>query len=291
MTITLAAPAKLNLYLHITGKRDDGYHLLDSLSAPVNGIADRVSISEAAALTLTLQGAFAPLISADAPEKNLVWRAATALASHLGRPPHVSITLEKNIPPGAGLGGGSSDAAATVKALLRLWDAQVDDTDIHRLLTPLGADIPACYADAPMIMRGVGDKLSPAPSLPPLPIVVIYPGVPSSTPLTYKNFSGPFRPAVSLPSSFANTAEAIAFIAAQSNDLASSAMLSVPAIKDVLDALNAQDDIKLSRMTGSGSACFGIFGSDETAQKAAEQISRSAPLSWWVRRGGLFSPR
>lgn len=288
MAITLTAPAKINLYLHITGKRDDGYHLLDSLTAPVHGIADTISVKPAATLSLTITGPFAPQLLDDDPKTNLVWRATVALAAHLKRAPDVAITLEKNIPPGAGLGGGSADAAATVKALLSFWDMSIGDADLHALLLSLGSDVPACYAGTPVHMRGTGDIIDPAPAVPPLPVVLIWPGVPSSTPTAYKAYRPPFSAATTLPPNF--TADSlIEFLGKQGNNLYAPACQSVPVIADAMTALEQQDGLRLARMSGSGSACFGLFADDDSAQRAIDTISRSSPSSWWVRRGVLSS--
>ncbi len=290
MSITVSAPAKINLYLHITGRRENGYHDLDSLSTIVDGIADRITIAPAPSLSLTLSGPFAPMIANDAPQSNLAVRAASALAAHLGRRADVAIALEKNIPPGAGLGGGSADAAATVRALLDHWNAIVKEDDLHDLLLSLGSDVPACYAGKPVIIRGTGDIVLPAPPIPRLPVLLIWPGKMSSTPAAYKAYRPPFNNAASVPAHFDGAEDFIAFLSRQQNDLYAPALGAVPEIKDTLDILNAQKNIRLARMSGSGSACFALFDDEESAAGAETAISRSVPSSWWVRRGVLSAP-
>lgn len=287
--LTVTAPAKINLYLHITGKRDDGYHLLDSLTAPVDGIADHITIAPSAAgLSLTLTGPCAPLLSGDDPKTNLVWRAAEKLAAYLGHKTDIAITLEKHIPPGAGLGGGSADAAACVTALLAFWNAVIDPDDLHALLLSLGSDVPACYAGRAVHMRGTGDIIDPAPALPALPVVLIWPGAPSSTPAAYQAYRPPFSAPAMLPAHF-TLQTFVEFLKDQTNDLYTPALQAVPAMRDAIAVLEQQNGALLARMSGSGSACFGLFENDSSAARAADVISRSSPPTWWVQRGALSS--
>lgn len=288
MPVRITAPAKINLYLHITGKRDDGYHLLDSLTAPVDGIADIVMIEAAPSFSLTITGPFARRIAHEDPQTNLVTRAAHALAAHLGHAPSVAITLEKNIPPGAGLGGGSADAAATVRGLLEFWNAMIREDELHALLLSLGSDVPACYAGKQVLMRGTGDIIEPAPALRAIPVVLIWPGVPSSTPAAYKAYRPPFSASVMPPDEFTDTSF-IEFLRAQTNDLYAPALQSVPDIAAALETLQQQNGMALCRMSGSGSACFGLFADSDSAARAESAVSRSSPLTWWVRRGVLSS--
>jgi 4-diphosphocytidyl-2-C-methyl-D-erythritol kinase len=289
MSHSLFAPAKINLYLNITGKRDDGFHLLDSLCA-FTTIGDRITIEPAKELSLTLTGRFAWGIAHDDIRTNLVWRAAEALADHLKRKPNVAITLEKNIPAGAGLGGGSSDAAATIKGLLEYWNTTIAPEDLKTILQSLGSDVSACYEATPLIMRGVGDVILPAPTLPALHLVLVYPNKPSSTPAAYKAFKGPFSQDAAVPASFGSVNDLVGFLKTQVNDLCVPAVQSVPEIDEVLTLMREEDGILLPQMSGSGSACFGIFKTDAHAERAAESLSRSYP-EWWVQRGGLLSQR
>lgn len=288
MSVRITAPAKINLYLHITGKRDDGYHLLDSLTTPVDGIADTITIEAATSFALNITGPFASLIGHEDQQTNLVTRATHALARHLGHAPSVAMTLEKNVPPGAGLGGGSADAAATIRGLLQFWNAMIRDDDLHALLLSLGSDVPACYAGKQVLMRGTGDIVEPAPALPAMPIVVIWPGVPSSTPAVYKAYRPPFNAPASVPDHFTESTF-VEFLRAQTNDLYVPALQSVPEIGTALAVLEQQNGVALCRMSGSGSACFGLFADSDSAARAESAISRSSPSTWWVRRGVLFS--
>ncbi len=172
------APAKVNLFLHVTGKRPDGYHLLDSLVV-FAGIADRVTIVPAADLSLTIGGPFAASLTADAD--NLVLRAALALAAEAGVRATGALHLDKQIPVASGIGGGSADAAAAMRLLCRNWELNLPDATLERIATGLGADVAVCLRSQPMRMRGVGEILTPAPALPRCGLVLVNPGIPLTT--------------------------------------------------------------------------------------------------------------
>ena len=165
--VTVFAPAKINLYLHVTGRRDDGYHLLDSLVAFAD-IGDTVKAGPAENLSLTVRGPEAAGLQ-QLGEGNLVLRAARSLAAHYGIAPKAALTLDKQLPIASGIGGGSSDAAAALRALAGLWQRPIDD--VGAIALELGADVPACLAGRPVWVGGVGERLHPAPPLPPLGIV------------------------------------------------------------------------------------------------------------------------
>src|SRR5580692_10246901 len=158
MAVAAFAPAKLNLYLHVTGRRADGYHLLDSLVAFAD-IGDCVDAAPASHLSLDITGPFAPGLADEAKEKNLVWRAALALAAHCARPPEAALTLEKNLPVASGIGGGSSDAAAALKALAALWHAPIDEAGLCALAAELGADVPVCVRARASFFGAIGDEI------------------------------------------------------------------------------------------------------------------------------------
>nr|WP_226898498.1 4-(cytidine 5'-diphospho)-2-C-methyl-D-erythritol kinase [Mangrovicoccus algicola] len=271
---TEAAPAKINLALHVTGRRGDGYHLLDSLVAFAD-IADRVTVEPAAEMSLDVTGPRAAGVPADA--RNLVWKAA-ALS---GAPP-VAITLEKHLPAAAGIGGGSSDAAATLRALERLGLASLPDPAD---LLELGADLPVCLSPRAVRMEGIGETLSPVPPLPPLWCLLVNPGVALSTPAVFAALETRENPGLRghMP---VGAGAFCAWLAGQRNDLEPPALRLAPVIRDVLAALAAQPGCALARMSGSGATCFGLFPAEAPARAAAAALSRAEP-GWWVAAGRL----
>jgi 4-diphosphocytidyl-2-C-methyl-D-erythritol kinase len=274
------APAKINLHLHVVGLRPDGYHLLDSLVV-FAGIGDRLTVSPADRLTLSLTGPFAAGLAAEAD--NLVLRAARALAMQAGIEATGAMVLEKNLPVASGIGGGSADAAAALRLLGRFWS--LDPAVSGLLAGGLGADVPVCVAGVPALMSGIGEILAPAPALPDIGIVLVNPGVAVSTPSVFRARSAAF----SDPARFAATGwrDADSLVAAlhdTHNDLEPPARLLAPAIGEVLDALTASAGCLLARMSGSGATCFGLFPDPAAARIAARAIVRDG---WWVWGGGL----
>lgn len=270
---TITAPAKINLFLHITGKREDGYHLLQSLVVFAN-IGDEVTIEESDSFSLTIENN--PNLPTD--ENNLITQAVRKVADVLYREPNVKITVQKNIPVGAGLGGGSADAAAAIKALLSLWDKELSNEKLNRILIELGADIPVCYHGKSSLVEGIGEIINPLPAFPPIPAVLVHPDIFCETAKVFKNYSGNFSDPVSIPDTF----DDIIFLQEQRNDLAQAACTIVPEIQNTLDIINSQDGCKLSRISGSGSACFGLFKTREESEDAAKRIQKEKP-DWWVR--------
>jgi 4-diphosphocytidyl-2-C-methyl-D-erythritol kinase len=276
------APAKLNLYLHVVGRRDDGYHLLDSLVAFAD-IGDRITASAAATLSLATTGPFAGALAGD-DKSNLVWRAAEALARHLGRSPSAVLTLDKNLPVASGIGGGSSDAAATLKALAELWQAELDPAALHTLAATLGADVPVCLASW---LGGTGDRVEAAPALPRVGLVLVNPGIALPTAGVFKARRGPFSVPARFTEAPADAASLAALLAKRRNDLTAAAIAQVPMIASVLERLDAADDMLLARMSGSGATCFGLFATKAAADAAADTIRRREP-GWWVAAGHLI---
>ncbi|WP_439814096.1 4-(cytidine 5'-diphospho)-2-C-methyl-D-erythritol kinase [Zavarzinia sp. CC-PAN008] len=270
------APAKLNLYLHVTGRRPDGYHLLDGLVA-FAATGDRLAVTAAPELRVAVEGTFAAgLDGAD----NLVARAARGLARLLDRAPAVAIDLEKNLPVASGIGGGSADAAATLRALCDLWQASPAEEDLAALALSLGADVPACLHGRSATMQGVGEVLKPAPALPPVALVLVNPGVPLATPSVFKAFDGRFSAADPITVAPRDVGDLAAALATRRNDLERPAIALVPAIADVLAALR-QAGAVLARMSGSGATCFGLFADRAAAQAAASRLAAAEP-AWWV---------
>ena len=267
-------PAKINLWLHVTGRRPDGYRELDSLVAFAD-IGDRLTAAPAAGLSLSVTGPFADVL-ADGTD-NLVLKAARALAEHCGVPANAALHLEKTLPVAAGIGGGSADAAAALRLCARLWQADIGADELARLALGLGADVPACLAGRTVRMRGIGERLAPLDPAPPAaPAVLVNPGVPVSTGRVFDALAGPFSPPAR-----DRGGELAARAAANRNDLEAPAIALAPEIAQVLAALRAAPGLRLARMSGSGATCFGLFGSDAEAAAAARAIAAAHP-AWWV---------
>jgi 4-diphosphocytidyl-2-C-methyl-D-erythritol kinase len=274
------ARAKINLHLHVVGRRVDGYHLLDSLVV-FAAVGDRLTVSPAAGLTLSVTGPFAAELQTEAD--NLVLKAARALAAHAGIDPTGALTLEKKLPIASGIGGGSADAAAALRLLCRFWG--LDPAMSGQLAASVGADVPVCVASAPTLMSGIGEILAPAPALPDMGIVLVNPGVAVSTPAVFRARSGPFSDPAHFPvSGWKNTKILTESLHATSNDLEPPARSLTPSIGDVLDTLAAIPGCLLARMSGSGATCFGLFPDPQAARLAASTIIHDG---WWVWGGAL----
>lgn len=273
------AAAKVNLSLHVTGQRPDGYHLLDSLVVFAD-VGDRVSVAPAPELDLTLAGPAAEGLRAEAD--NLVLRAARAFGVNAG----AAITLEKHLPVASGIGGGSADAAAALRALARFWDLPLPDA---AAVLRLGADVPVCLQGRPVRMQGVGEIITPLPALPDGWLLLVNPGVGVSTPAVFRALprkDNPPMPAALPP--FADLAALAGWLAAQRNDLEPPAMALQPVIAQVKAALQAQPGCRIARMSGSGATCFGLFAAKAEAEQAAAALRQANP-GWWVQAGAMLS--
>lgn len=281
--LRLAAPAKINLYLHVTGRRADGYHLLDSLVVFAR-LADEIELAPDSAFELAVDGPFAA--ASGPPEANLALAAARALAAAADVDTGVRIRLVKNIPTAAGLGGGSADAAAVLSGLIRLWNIPPDSVDLPSLGLELGADVPACLARRPVFVGGIGEEIADAPALPPAGLLLVNPGVALSTPAVFAGRRGGFSAAGRFAEAPSSVAELAAILEPRSNDLTESACRLAPVIDDVLSAVAAAPGCRMARMTGSGATCFGLFD-DEAAAVAALPPVRDR--GWWVSATALES--
>ncbi len=274
------APAKVNLYLHVTGRRADGYHLLDSL-AVFGPAADEVTAEPAEGLSLTLDGPFGAGLAAETD--NLVLRAARALAETAGLAPGAALRLTKRLPIASGIGGGSADAAAALRLLDRLWGLSLGEARLAGIAARLGADVPVCLASGPMRMQGVGEVLSPAPALPDCGLLLVNPGLALATPAVFRAREGGFTPPAALPGAWADAAAMARDLEALRNDLEAPAIRLCPPIAEVLAALRALPGCLLARMSGSGATCFGLFATPAAAEAAAPAL----PGGWWRSAGAL----
>ena len=268
----------------MVGRRPDGYHELDSLVAFAD-TADVIRVAPAQSLSLETEGPFAAVLGDD--DDNLVLRAARALAAASGAREGAAIRLIKNLPVAAGIGGGSADAAATLRALCRLWRLDPDPDARAALALSLGADVPVCLFGRTARVQGIGERIAPAARLPRAAILLVNPGVALATGPVFAGRTGPFSAPAELPERFPDVAALARALAACRNDLAPSARQLAPQIDEVLAALAAEADCLVARLCGSGPTCFGLFERCADAQEAAGRIG-ARYRSWWVKAGLLL---
>ncbi len=286
-TVRVFAPAKVNLTLHVTGQRRDGYHTLDSLVmfAPMS---DVLTIRANKTLTLEVDGPE----RMDVPDNfdNLVVKVAQMLGPDRG----ASLVLTKNIPVASGIGGGSADAAAAFRGLLQFWKmgdlAGMPDEDLRpyaQKLLELGADIPLCLTSVPARVTGIGETVEPLSGLPDLPVLLVNPRRPVSTAEVFRELRPRINAAMpeEIPG-FVGPEDFAIWLAQQRNDLQATAIKLQPTIADVLDCLEKSDRVMLARMSGSGATCYGVFPDKASAIVAGELIRRDHP-DWWVSAGIL----
>ncbi len=269
------APAKVNLTLHVTGRRADGYHDLDSLVVFAD-VGDRIAVAPGGGWSLTVGGPFSDGIPTD--DRNIVLRAARLI----GGPP-ASIALEKHLPAAAGIGGGSADAAATLRALHRM-----DGRPLPACPSALGADVPVCLAGRPVRMSGIGDVLSGVPSLPPLHLCLVNPGVAVPTPAVFAALR--IRDGAPMPAlpACGDAAALARWLAGQRNDLEAPALTLAPVIGTVLSGLAATKGCLLARMSGSGATCFGLYATPDLAVAAGRAMARPG---WWSVAAAVLGPQ
>jgi 4-diphosphocytidyl-2-C-methyl-D-erythritol kinase len=277
------APAKVNLTLRVLGKRADGYHDLESLVVFAD-IADRVTLTLGDALGLGVDGPTAA--AAGDVSDNLVLRAVCALSDRVAGLRVGRFALTKLLPVAAGLGGGSADAAAALRLLARLNDLAPDDARLMEAARRTGADVPVCLDPRPRVMRGIGDVLSAPLDLSPLPAVLVNPGVPVPTRDVFAKLGlapGDKRgDATDIPvGQLKNRDALVAHLKSQPNDLEAPAIAVQPVVAEVLEAIAQQGGCLLSRMSGSGATCFGLFETEAAAGSAAQALAASHP-KWWV---------
>jgi 4-diphosphocytidyl-2-C-methyl-D-erythritol kinase len=218
---------------------------------------------------------------------NLAWRAAEALAEALGRPLDTAIALTKSLPVAAGVGGGSADAAAVLRALARLWGLDAADPRLARIAGRLGADLPVCLAGRPSFVGGIGEQLDPAPTVAGTPLVLVNPNEPLATPAVFKARTGGFSEPTRFADPPAGPADLARLLAGRRNDLTEPARRLCPAVDAVLAALAESRGCLLARMSGSGATCFGLYETPSNAAAAASALAEARP-GWWVAAGELL---
>lgn len=284
------ARAKINLYLHVTGRRDDGYHLLDSLVAFAE-FGDSLEARPAAALTLRVSGPFASALerTLSARDQNLVLSAARKLARSTGVTSGAALNLVKRLPVAAGIGGGSADAAAALSALVELWRVTPSSFELDDLALRLGADVPVCLSgqDAQFV-GGIGEKLEPAPKLPATGLLLVNPGTSVTTAEVFEQFDGEYSTPARFVEAPADSQQLAEALARRRNDLEAAALVLAPEVARVLRCLEALPGALLARMSGSGATCFALFADQDSACHAACRLRRYAP-DWWIMATRLAS--
>ena len=283
------APAKVNLFLHVGGKRPDGYHDLVSLIAFADA-GDWLEVRDAPRMSLTLKGPYAEALKDETD--NLVLRAARELdvwAEERGhKTTNVELILEKNLPVASGIGGGSADAAATLHLLAERWSLPIAVDELEAIGANLGADVPVCLRGRPTLVSGMGEILKPAPELPPFALVLVNPGIEVPTKRIFNTISvrSGVEPPV-FPPRFDNARAFAMFLDRLYNDLAAPAKAIAPVIMKAESALAATDGCLIARMSGSGATCVGLYETDAAAAKAADAIVAAHP-TWWVKSARTY---
>ncbi|MDP2124255.1 MAG: 4-(cytidine 5'-diphospho)-2-C-methyl-D-erythritol kinase [Parvibaculum sp.] len=280
------APAKINLSLRIIGRRADGYHELRSLVVFAQA-GDRIVAETADDLTLEMRGPFAAALGRE-PD-NLVLRAARLLRERTGVKAGARLTLEKNLPVASGIGGGSADAAATLRALTRLWGVEPGIAALTEMAASLGADVPVCLDARPALMWGTGAKLARLDALPRFHLVLVNPGLALPTGDVFRALAAPAletEPAAPNIPVFASLDDLTGWLAGEPNDLQAPATRLAPEIGAAHAALADSKDCRLARMSGSGATCFGIYEQEAAARSAAAAVAQ-AHSGWWAVACGV----
>ena len=264
--IEVFAPAKINLALHVTGRRSDGYHLLDSLVVFAD-VGDTLSVAPARHRRLMVIGPMSEGVPEDG--RNLILRAAGMMGQG------VDVVLDKRLPAAAGIGGGSSDAAACLRAIHQISGAWPEDQGLA-----LGADVPVCLLARACRMAGIGEELTPIDPFPQLHAVLVNPGIALATPEVFRHLKSRENPGLGEIPDWQDAAELTQWLGLTRNDLEAPAIIEAPLIGQVLEALRGSEACQIARMSGSGATCFGLYPSAEAAQAAAAALARPG---WWVQ--------
>jgi 4-diphosphocytidyl-2-C-methyl-D-erythritol kinase len=271
-SVRVFAPAKINLFLHVGGKRADGYHALQSLVVFAQA-GDELELHRSSEPALSLRGPFADGLGTDGD--NLVLKAARLLERN------ANIVLTKNLPVASGIGGGSADAAAALRGLRELWNTDDSDDRLREFAAMIGSDVPVCIGSEPTWMEGRGEVLAPVPGVPAMPMLLVNPGIAVSTAEVFRTLMIRSGAGMDRPDAFRDAPDMLGFLHATNNDLEAPAAALQPVISGVLGSIAAQEGVLLTRMSGSGATCFGLFDREEFVRRAARTISATHP-GWWV---------
>jgi len=289
-SVTVRALAKINLYLHVVGRRADGYHELESLFVFTRN-GDEITVRPSEKLTLQISGPFSTdlLSEGGADENNLVLRAARALALAGDIKPGASLELVKNLPIASGIGGGSADAAATLLALNSFWGLNLSLVALSKIALTLGADVPACLHQTPLFVSGIGEIIEPVSLFDAFNIVLVNPGAKLSTPVVFDAFhietDGHFLPKMGFQ--YQSGQKLGPWLKDHtSNSLQAPAVSLCPDIADALNLLETCDGAQLVRMSGSGATCFALFDDPADAEKARQSLESARP-DWWVFKDSI----
>ncbi len=279
--ITEIAPAKINLYLHVGATRRDRLHDLESIFVFADA-GDVLTAADADDISLALTGPFSLALSREPVEKNLVMRAARLLKREAGVKAGARLILDKRLPIASGVGGGSADAAAALRALIRLWRIEIPAAELRRLAFSLGADVPACLDRAPVFVSGAGEVLARGPSLPPLWVCLVNPGVEMPTGPVFREFDA-VNPAPPVPKRISPAGrtyrDIVRIMELSANDLEPIAIRRRSVIQAAIDRLAHRPGALAARMSGSGATVFGLFTSAPAARRAAAEM---AGRGWWA---------
>ncbi len=281
--IIVHAPAKINLFLHVVGKRSDGYHLLESLTV-FTEYGDKIQVIEDDELSLEIVGKFSSNLLFAPLEENLVWKAAIAVQNCLSKPRGARIILTKNLPLASGIGGGSADAAATIKALCALWELDIHEKKLSEIALSLGSDVQACLYGKPVFMTGVGENLKPVELRGVAYLVLINPNIQLVTAEVFRDFSRSsviFRGANAVNRNYFDLSE-ITDEMGYGNDLESVSIKKIPVIADIINLLKTTEGCYLARMSGSGATCFGLYNNKKAADNAAKKLLEKYPQAWCI---------
>ncbi len=279
MPIVEEARAKVNLALHVAGQRPDGYHDLDMLVAFAD-VGDTVTLAPGDEDRFDVDGPMAAGLSADGD--NLVPRAVRGFRELSGRMEPLALRLVKRLPVASGIGGGSADAAATLRGLCRLYGRSADDPAVAALALSLGADVPMCLAGLPARISGIGEHIAPTTGRLSFGLLLVNPGVGVSTPAAFRALERRDNPPLPALPAFVSVGHLAGFLAGETrNDLEAPARAIAPAIGEVLAALKALPGVRLARMSGSGATCFGLFDDRGAARVAGARLAADHP-DWWV---------
>jgi len=280
---TRDAPAKINLALHVTGRRADGYHLIESFVV-FTALGDRVSARLADHDGFALEGPEAGALSAEDAQVNLVVRARDALRKAAGQSgrvlPPVDITLDKRLPVASGIGGGSADAAATLRLLCDVWNVEPTPGQLAQIALGLGADVPMCLNGQSLIARGIGEALEPAALGFEPDLLIVNPRIGVSTPAVFAALESRENAPLSPLPGLGDRDRFIAWLQGTRNDLEPPARRLAPAIGDCLFALTGAGAL-FARMSGSGASCFGLFHDADAANEAAKRLRQDRP-GWFI---------
>ena len=277
--LRVAAPAKVNLFLHVGNKRLDGYHDIESLVA-FTGCGDEIVLEADDGLSLSVRGPFAPRL----PEgnDNLALKAARSLAERTGAAKGARIILYKHLPIASGIGGGSSDAAAVLRGLIRLWAIDAERLPLTEIAMSLGADVPACLVAKTCWMAGKGEHIRILPPIPSTGIVLVNPLIAVSTAQVFAALSNRRGVGMTPPRSFSDVHALVRFMSATTNDLEVSAVSIAPVIGDTLREMSELPEALIARMSGSGATCFALFA-DHVQARAGASLLRTRHQGWWIK--------